>query len=244
METQIKKDSKRLDYIDIAKSLGMLTIIWGHILHSGWSNLMVYSFHIPLFFFLSGMVFNADKYQSVGQLIKRRAKTLLLPYLIFSFVTWLLWVGMRVAAHDATNYWYPLLQTFIAQGSSGFLRHNLPLWFVPCLFVVELMFYYINKLPKIGALISVVMCSFIGDYMIRGGYLEYFRLFPWSIEGAMSSVIFYATGNWLTYSYSHQELQSVALKRQHVSAVICLLLFVGLYFMSFPSFCTINSPAS
>lgn len=160
---------KRLDYIDIAKGLGMLTIIWGHIVHEGWSNQFVYSFHIPLFFFLSGMVFNASKYQTVGELIKKRVKTLLIPYLIFSIITWLLWVGMRVVSHDTTNYWYPLLQTFIAQGSAGFLRHNLPLWFVTCLFVVEIMYYYINKLPKIGAALSLITCSVIGNYMIRGG---------------------------------------------------------------------------
>lgn len=160
---------KRLDYIDIAKGLGMLTIIWGHIVHEGWSNQFVYSFHIPLFFFLSGMVFNASKYQTVGELIKKRVKTLLIPYLIFSIITWALWVGMRVVSHDATNYWYPLLQTFIAQGSAGFLRHNLPLWFVTCLFVVEIMYYYINKLPKAGMVLCLITCSVIGNYMIRGG---------------------------------------------------------------------------
>ena len=46
-----KIDKKRLDYIDIAKALGMLTIMWGHIA-AGKSVTFVYSFHIPLFFFL------------------------------------------------------------------------------------------------------------------------------------------------------------------------------------------------
>ena len=53
---------KRLDYNDLAKSLGMLTILWGHIRLTGWSNEFVYAWHIPLFFFLSGMVFNKNKY--------------------------------------------------------------------------------------------------------------------------------------------------------------------------------------
>ena len=53
---------KRLDYNDLAKAFGMLAIIWGHIRLTGWSNAFVYAWHIPLFFFLSGMVFNKCKY--------------------------------------------------------------------------------------------------------------------------------------------------------------------------------------
>lgn len=190
MEDNQGKILKRLDYIDIAKSLGMLTIIWGHIVHEGWSNQIVYAFHIPLFFFLSGMVFNASKYHTVGELIRKRVKTLLIPYLIFSLITWALWVGMRVASHDSTNYWYPLLQTFIAQGSAGFLRHNLPLWFVTCLFVVEVMYYYINKLPKWGAIISFVTCSFIGNYMIRGGIWSTSDFFRGALKGQCHQLCF------------------------------------------------------
>lgn len=160
---------KRLDYIDIAKALGMLTIIWGHIIHEGWSNQIVYAFHIPLFFFMSGMVFKADKYPTVWDLIKKRARTLLLPYLIFSLVTWAMWVGMRVIANDHTNYWYPLLQTFIAQGSSGFLRHNLPLWFVSCLFVVEIIYYYINKFSNTTNVVVCATASLLGCYVEKCG---------------------------------------------------------------------------
>lgn len=138
----------------------MKSIVWGHIVHVGWSNMMVYAFHIPLFFFMSGMVFNSDKYPSVCFFIKRRTKTLQLPYLVFSFITWVLWVGMWVVSNDATDYWYPLLQTLIAQGSSSFLRHNIPLWFVTCLFVVEVLFYLINKLPRIGT-VGFVLFFFI-----------------------------------------------------------------------------------
>lgn len=118
---------------------------------------------------MSGMVFRAEKYATVWDLIKRRANTLLLPYLIFSFSTWGLWVGMRVVTHDSTNFLYPLLQTFIAQGSSGFIRHNLPLWFVTCLFAVEILYYIINKLPRLGTIVVCAIVSLIGSYMENGG---------------------------------------------------------------------------
>ena len=135
----------RLDYIDIAKGLGMLAIIWGHLTNSGWSYDLVYSFHIPLFFFMSGLVYNNKKHNDFTTFIKGRAKRLFIPYVVYSIVTWVLWVFYLYITHQVAekDIYSPLLQTFIAQGSGGFLVHNVALWFIPCLFCVQVMFYFI-----------------------------------------------------------------------------------------------------
>ena len=132
---------KRLDYNDLAKSLGMLTILWGHIRLTGWSNDFVYAWHIPLFFFLSGMVFNKRKYADFKTFFMKKVKSLLVPYAIFSILTWGVWAVFTFVSHNnVESYWMPLAQTFIAQGSGGFLVHNVPLWFVTCLFVIEIVY--------------------------------------------------------------------------------------------------------
>ena len=220
----------RLEYVDMTKCIGMFAIIWGHIMLSGWSNNLVYSFHIPLFFFLSGMMFNGAKYPSVWLFVKRRIKTLLVPYVMFSFVTWVLWAGMSIITQSKANIWKPLLQTFIAQGSGGFMVHNVPLWFVTCLFVVELLYCFINKLPNWLNVVICIICALIGDYMIRGGHLSFFRLLPWNIEGAMSALLFYSLGNLLIKKLSHQKL--VELIKNHKAVVISMIviLTVFLYF--------------
>ena len=74
---------KQLDYIDIAKGLGMLFVIWGHIKHGGLTPAFIYSFHMPLFFFISGMLFNPLKYDKFLPFVKSRVKRLLVPYVIF-----------------------------------------------------------------------------------------------------------------------------------------------------------------
>ena len=233
--------SKRLDYIDIAKGLGMLTIIWGHIIHYGWSHQIVYAFHIPLFFFLSGMVFKSEKYPTVWDLIKKRAKTLLLPYLIFSFTTWVLWVGMRVIANDSTDYWYPLVQIFIAQGSGGYLRHNLPLWFVSCLFFVEIFYYWINKLPKIYAIVICLVFSVFGCFMEVQGIAVWTSL-PWSFDGALICLLFYASGHWLIERVPHAELQNIINRKKVLAWFVIIALTIVLYFSSvYNGYVTIGS---
>lgn len=60
------EERKRNSYIDIAKGLGMLLVIWGHIKQGGLSVDFTYSFHMPFFFFLSGMLFSPEKYMCMG----------------------------------------------------------------------------------------------------------------------------------------------------------------------------------
>ena len=57
---QIMKN--RISYIDIAKGIGIFLVIWGHIILSGPAYNIIYAFHMPLFFFLSGFVFSKNKF--------------------------------------------------------------------------------------------------------------------------------------------------------------------------------------
>ena len=89
----------------------------------------------------------------------------------------------------------PLLQTFIAQGSAGFLIHNGVLWFVTCLFVVEILYWCIDKIPQvIVRLLICVLCAMIGCSMVtyKGGFD--FTLLPWNFEVALMVIVFYVLG--------------------------------------------------
>jgi len=143
-----ENNNSRLIFIDLAKGLTMLTILWGHVMLTGHSNSIVYAFHIPVYFFLAGMVYRGEKYPGAMDLVRRRFGTLLIPYGFYSVVTWAFWLMDCVSKGISLEGCFrPLLQTLVAQGSGGYLVHNPALWFVPCLFLVELMYYYISKLP-------------------------------------------------------------------------------------------------
>ena len=70
-------EKKRLDYIDVARGLGMICIILGH-LGNDQINRVVYTFHVPIFFLISGF-FISNK-QDIKTFCKKRAKSLLVPY--------------------------------------------------------------------------------------------------------------------------------------------------------------------
>lgn len=222
-----KKD--RFDYIDFAKAIGMLTIMWGHIA-IGKSVAFVYTFHIPLFFFLSGMVFVKDKYKDFGSFVKRRIQSLIIPYFIYSFITWAIWAVFSYATHaNVESYWMPLLQTFIAQGSEGYLVHNVPLWFVTCLFVIELAYYWFAKLPDVWNVILCIALAVAGYVLVNYCTFFDFTALPWSIEVAMMALIFYAMGNLFVKYIGHHTFKDFVLKRQTISVVTVIALFVITY---------------
>lgn len=184
----------RIRYVDIAKGIGMVLVIWGHIRETGLGNAMIYAFHMPMFFILSGMLFSKEKYTSVGQLIRKRVHTLLIPYSIYSVATWVVWVVYNtVLGNHVDSIWMPLLQTILSQGSGGYLVHNSPLWFVTCLFIVEMIYYYTSKLSDGKNILVCGAIAVVGNLLIVEG--SPFRHMIWNIDMAMCAIPFYALGN-------------------------------------------------
>ena len=80
----------RIAYIDIAKGLGICVIVLAHNDLAGYHPTLhkfIYAFHIPLFFFLSGMFFRPER--TFRETFTRRFNTLMKPYLFALFMIYL-----------------------------------------------------------------------------------------------------------------------------------------------------------
>jgi polysaccharide biosynthesis protein PslL len=124
----------RIAYIDIAKGLGILIIVLAHNDLSEYHPTLhrfIYAFHIPLFFFLSGMFFRPDR--SFGETVRRRFNSLLKPYL---FTIFLIYMGEAAFS----NMTFPVILGRIAKSmyATGLYIDWVQLWFIPHLFAVSL----------------------------------------------------------------------------------------------------------
>ena len=160
----MNKTHNRIAYVDIAKIIGMFFIVYGHILRNGMITTWIYTFHVPLFFFLSGITFHGESL-SFENFLKKKMISLLLPF--FS------WAMISMGIYIALSHLIPeqmMLQSnvghLIVQILMGYCEVNSPLWFLPCLFIVEVLMWIIEKLTlKLGKgiyllvlIMSVVVC--------------------------------------------------------------------------------------
>lgn len=221
----------RYDFFDIAKGLGILAVVWAHIMLCGWSHGLCYAFHMPLFFLISGMLFRQDKYKTFWEFIKKRAKRLFVPYLLYSLATWVLWVSFRMVRGDAVeSYWMPLLQTFIAQGSGAYIVHNSALWFIPCLFAVEIMYFFIGKIKW---WLAISVCFVLAGLSFLLGHLYgnvWWFMLPWNFDAALIALPFYCVGNILVRHVSPEKMTSCV--QSHKWGMIGLWLLLTILLVS------------
>ena len=58
--------NNRIKWIDNAKGCAIILVLLGHFLSCTKLTAIIYAFHMPLFFFLSGYVFSLRKYENVN----------------------------------------------------------------------------------------------------------------------------------------------------------------------------------
>ena len=78
---------ERVTYLDMAKGVGILLVILGHEADLPLAaRQFVTSFHMPLFFILSGMAvcLTGEKERPFSQILKRKSRSIMRPYFIFS----------------------------------------------------------------------------------------------------------------------------------------------------------------
>lgn len=186
---------RRFDYLDIAKGLGMLGVVWAHINSSGPLCTYFYFFHMPLFFIISGMLFRTDRQKTFIGFFVHKLKTLFVPYVIYSVATWLVWMLYNMVSHnEVESNWMPLLQTLIAQGSQGYLVHNTALWFVPCLIGVQCLYYFISRLP---VWLNVALCCALAALNIAlvSTLGTTWSSIPWNMDTGLMALPFFCLGN-------------------------------------------------
>ncbi|KIN73853.1 acyltransferase family protein [Sulfitobacter guttiformis] len=150
--------SARIDVIDGAKGIGISLVVFGHAWRgaeltgiipqqsatfAGDANLfravdaLIYSFHMPLFFFLSGLLFlETLRKQGTVPLVRGRITRLLWPMALW---TWLFF-GLKLLAGDRANG--PVSITDFPLIPLPPFEH---LWFLWALFLIQLLLIVVHR---------------------------------------------------------------------------------------------------
>ena len=180
--------NNRIAWVDIAKGIGIVLVLIGHISQNKNLHYFIYSFHMPLFFIISGYLYSEKE-----QYVRKKAKSILLPYLLWSIVSFLYWVLIeRNLRAQNLNPMIPATNILIARGGEDNYIFNVALWFLPCLFVTEVMFNFLKKRIKNIKILSIIILFFsILGYTYSK--LNLIRL-PFCLDIALIAIGFYFLG--------------------------------------------------
>ncbi|WP_292388442.1 acyltransferase family protein [Methanosarcina sp. UBA5] len=191
----------RLHWVDALKGMGIMLVVLAHHSLPVALDTYIFSFHMPLFFFISGFLFDFEKYaESTVNFVKERCRSLILPYFGFVLLTCLFYFlldtvfqpGITNIPFFENSAFYSIYSILYALGP--LISYNPPLWFLTCLFVTELLFYgfakkYYSEPKKL--VLGLTVSGIIG--YLYSIYVP-FRL-PWNADVTLSSVVFYGAGN-------------------------------------------------
>lgn len=145
----------RTAYVDIAKGIGIILVVLGHTYNVPATLYnTIYSFHMPLFFIISGFVYNQDKYNSygLGQIVYDRAKRYLIPFYLFAGINLVLTLAFNlvfrhipITLSAIKNY---ILGTLYCYADISHMPNSSPIWFLMTLFIGGIIFWAIMKFSR------------------------------------------------------------------------------------------------
>lgn len=134
----------RVKWIDLCKGIGIIVMVWGHV---GIQQILgaqyIHAWHMPIFFIISGYLFNTKSNLTIKNFIFKKSKSFLIPYFCFGLIN-TLYIFLFYA--DKSNAYSSIKSLFIIN-SSGLIVSG-ALWFLTCIFFVEILFFIIFKKIK------------------------------------------------------------------------------------------------
>lgn len=139
---------KRKTYIDVAKGIGILLVILGHMNrffeYNGRLNQIVYSVQLPIFLLIGGYWMRLKEGEGPLEFAAKKFYRLLQPYFIFAFFS-IIYAWPK----DAGEWGYYVAGMLWGIGINNYLP-NLPIWFLPMFFLANLWFYLALQVGRPG----------------------------------------------------------------------------------------------
>lgn len=187
-----EQNNYRLNYVDYLKCFAIYLVVLGHCSIDSKLMHIIYSFHLPLFFFLSGYVFNVDKYEyNFKGFIKSRFKNLLIPYFKYCIYIVLFLTFISELKGEQLQYNFLDIINALVIGLR-FGKCGVTLWFILSLFTIQLIILILCKIFKSDKLIIFILLltSFITIFITNG---TKFRL-PVYFDLSLAFLLFFEIG--------------------------------------------------
>ena len=230
-----KRDLIDKQYWDIVKGVGIILVVVGHLY---WDfTRYIYLFHLPLFFFVSGYLYNEDKYGDDPYLhVASRLKSSWIKYVfVFWILIWThnLWLDTRLAwiypdYYDLKDILYEMVQALMGQGGESF---GITLWFVPVSVISTCLLGFIVTLSrKVQSFTKSVVAKYSFQMLLIlfctciGYFLEKKQVYL-AAESQVSLVVMPFL--WIAYLIRNSKADLIAYLNPFFAALCAVLVYIA-----------------
>ena len=183
--------NERIEWIDVAKAIGIVLVIFGHA-YDCYARGYLYGFHMPLFFFLSGLTFKLG--EDKRRFFWKKIKGILIPYCIYGIIrfAWILLYNHFMHTAAAPSAASLAIGLFISIRNSDY---SIGLWFLPLLFLAESVVYLVHsmKIKTIWKDLMIIAFALAGFV-----YANYCGIYlPWGADAVPTAALFIYAGSRL-----------------------------------------------
>ena len=209
----------RKTYIDVARGIGIILMVLGHIGLGDKFYTSVYSFHMPLFFFISGLLFTIPNKEK----LLKRCKSLIIPYISLGATLFLL--DWALGGFDFTK-----LQHLLWDNSNG-LPVESALWFLTAMLTCQLVYIILDKMIRndvalllCSCAISIITCFVTNHFGI---------ILPFSIQAGLVGMAYFSVGRFLANKkvYDGKTVPYAAISFCLIPALLVIATFLPLHNM-------------
>lgn len=204
--------SERLDYIDAAKGIALLFVIYGHTFRESmraaytWCDLsyvFVYRFHVSLLFILSGMGYalTAEKNKSLSakQYLSKKVRSVLLPWFSYSVVIYVLFSLVQLVPNvrallRSTSYAWITPAAYAVDLLRNENPYSFHLWYLQTLFLFLLVTYVLDRILPARSVRTVKLLLIL---LLPGFYSIFCKSWIWTFKGFFQKYIFFLLGTLL-----------------------------------------------
>ena len=227
--THIQGAKPREEWIDYLRGIGIILMFIGH--STIWTPIVnwIYGFHMPLFFMLSGFLFNRQKWAEAGfgRFALARLKNYIIPYFIWCAICFVINLPLLYVSFRHDNLPLAVLQNLgwivtSVRVDGVFLPQNCTaLWFLTCLFLSQLVFYGLVQCKPLWQ--CVLSAAFIAINYAMNDFKA--PILPWHFEVSLIGAIFMLIGYTIKEKQLIDQAKSaiIPVSMILVSSVIILL---------------------
>ena len=171
VKSQILSNSQRVKWVDYAKGIGIFLVVLGHtirgLINSSIIDLStkfsaidrwIYAFHMPLFFFISGLFIYRSTSKPLPDFLLKRLKVVVYPYILWSILQSI----FQAIMSSYTNSQISLLELW-----KIIYKPVMQFWFLYVLFVMVLIYAIARKIGISNSLFLIFSILLYGTRILE-----------------------------------------------------------------------------